>query len=929
MRNIALLIFFFGITPALAEPVSIGMALLSAGGVAATFGVSYLTGLAITVALSYAARGLAPDMDDFDNAEVGYMTSGTAAAADHQIIYGRQRVGGIIVYKETTPQNTPPQSGDNKELHVIIALAGHEVEEIEAIYANDEELTFQSTLSNTLSAVTAPEKYARQTHFETRRGSGGTTNQVEVEDQPTTIFAAAFNGTADQAASNELDGSSQNKWTPDHRLQGVAYLYVKLVYIADSFPNGEPNITAVVKGKKVYDPRDSSQSATNPNTWTYSDNVALCLRDYLESDYGVNADYDEVDEDTFSVAASVCDETVALADSSAVTEYTTSAGQEKKYALNAAFTTGTEPQKIIDNMVKSMAGALWYSQGKFQCKAGKYTAPVMELNEDDLRGNLRIETRRSRREGFNAVRGTFRGPETNWIKTDYPSIESSSFISTDGGEKVVSGLDLPYTPTNTMAQRIAKVLLYRNREQLVISASFGLRAFQLQVGDNVMITNTRAGWTQKTFEVVGWNFEPDIDNQNMNVNLVLSEIQSTVFDWNADESAFESNNTLLESAFFVPKLSLELSFLTRTINEHVITVLQAKTDVRTNPLVASPSYVESVIAQFRRVSDTAETDDAVGNYINMGRGESGVFEAIDVENGDYEVRVQAVNGFGTRGVYTLGSVNVQAGIESPEDVSEIGANVSGGFTTLEWPPVPNLDLSYYKIRHAAETSGAYYADATDSVIKVARPATSVVVPARSGSYMIRAYDKLGIPSENFTTTVVTDSQLEPFTNTTTVTEHTGGFNGTKTGCSQTGNELRITNYSSQPSTATYTFQNGIDLGATQGVTRVRATGVVKTSRFATSSSWDSVVPAGGGTFDTLSGLWDNLTLNPQEPDTNILFYIRHSNDAISGSPTWSDWKPFKSGDFSGRSFQFKIELKSTADNVTPSVSELSAKVEFN
>ena len=50
----------------------------------------------------------------------GYNVSGISSAADHQIIYGQTRVGGVIVFKDVTD--------NNKFLHVVYALAGHECE---------------------------------------------------------------------------------------------------------------------------------------------------------------------------------------------------------------------------------------------------------------------------------------------------------------------------------------------------------------------------------------------------------------------------------------------------------------------------------------------------------------------------------------------------------------------------------------------------------------------------------------------------------------------------------------------------------------------------------------------------------------------------------------------------------------------------------
>ena len=77
----------------------------------------------------------------------GYNVSGISSAADHQIIYGQTRVGGVIVFKDVTD--------NNKFLHVVYALAGHECEEISKVYLNNEELTINSSTN----FVTAPSKY--------------------------------------------------------------------------------------------------------------------------------------------------------------------------------------------------------------------------------------------------------------------------------------------------------------------------------------------------------------------------------------------------------------------------------------------------------------------------------------------------------------------------------------------------------------------------------------------------------------------------------------------------------------------------------------------------------------------------------------------------------------------------------------------------
>jgi len=117
-----------------------------------------------------------------------------------------------------------------------------------------------------------------------------------------------------------------------------------------------------------------------------------------------------------------------------------------------------------------------------------------------------VNTRHSRRDNFNTIRGTFRGDETDWQLTDYPEVTNAAFLSADNGQESVADIELPFTDNSIEARRIARIMLERNRQQLTVGASFGLRAFQVQVGDVVQLSLTRFGWSQKEFEVVGWTF---------------------------------------------------------------------------------------------------------------------------------------------------------------------------------------------------------------------------------------------------------------------------------------------------------------------------------------------------------------------------------------------------------------------------------------
>ena len=265
-------------------------------------------------------------------------------------------------------------------------------------------------------------------------------------------------GSPDQAADTFLADESAH-WTTEHRLRGIAYMYVRLAFDADVFPNGIPEITATISGKKVYDPRTS--------TTAWSDNPALCLRDYLTSSYGIAEDTANIDDALVIAAANVCDQT------------NTDAGTTR-YTCNGSFTTASTPYDMINGILTSMDGSLWYAQGSWRMKPAYWTAPVLDLNEDDLRSSVSVSTRHSRRNNFNTVKGTFRGEESNWQTTDYPQVTNLAFLNADGGQESVADVDLPFTDNSIEARRIARISLERNRQQLTVNASFGLKTLQVQ-----------------------------------------------------------------------------------------------------------------------------------------------------------------------------------------------------------------------------------------------------------------------------------------------------------------------------------------------------------------------------------------------------------------------------------------------------------------
>ncbi len=851
---------------------------VGATGIAAT-AITVATYVGVSLVTSYAMKALAPKPPELsafggDTSSRGLLVNQKDPASPHDFVYGQTRKGGVITYYETT-------GAKNKYLHQIIALAGHEVEEIGDIYINDEVVTLD--------------------------GSGFVTS----DPWDSKIRIKKNLGTDGQAADPDLLSES-NQIDASFRGRGIAYLYVRYEYDQDVFTNGLPLITAVVKGKKVFDPRTS--------TTAYSNNAALCVRDYITSAYGLSDS--DIDDTAFSAAANICDENVSLS----------GGGTQKRYTINGITRSDINYGDVLDDMMTACAGTLFWGAGNWKLTVGDYVAPTKTLTLDDLRGPISLSTRVNLRDQFNVVQGTFNDKDSRWIVTDYPSIRGATFVAEDGGQEQTLDLALPFTTDSAEAQRLAKLTLYRGREQMTFTADFGLNAFDVEVGEIIALTNPRYGWTEKEFEVVGWSFGAGNDGA-LTVSLTLRETSEAAFDWNAEETALIQNNTNLPSPFTAASVGLSVGTELRVANQQVVGALLI--DVTS----ASP-FADRFEVQYKRSTDTT--------YTMAGQAAGNRFEAIGVSDGLYDIRARAVSVLGVRGPFnTITNFYASLFEQVPEDVTNFSANVVGNTLHLSWTPVGDLDLSHYKVRYSNATSGAVYSNAIDLVPKIARPANTATVPARTGTYFIKAVDKLGNLSAS-PASIVIDTNVADIDNLNVVetSNQHPDFTGAKSDVVLTsdgvGNYITLDTstqfdsvtgdfddqvgffdgggaQSSIAASGTYDFDNYIDLGQ-KYVSRVQADLTLDFLDYV--NTFDSA----GGLFDSREGNFDG---DPSQYDTvSAKVQLSYTDDDPAGTPTWTAYRDFTVGDVAARALRFRAVLETQEQNNSPAVRELSVEVDM-
>ena len=720
-------------------------------------------------------------------------------------------------------------------------------------------------------------------------------------------------GSDTQVADTDLV-SEVPKWTTAHRLQGIAYLYVRLKYDADAFPSGIPNISAEIKGKKILDFRNGSTA--------FSSNPALCLHDYLtDTRFGLGVPSTQIDTTSFTTVANICDEDISLAGS----------GTENRYEAHGIVYSNVSPMTAINELVGSMLGVLSYSNGKFHLAGGKFVSPSITLDEDDFTGGISVQTKQSRRNLFNTAKGVFTSPSSDWQASDYPMVTSNTFVAEDNGETIFGNIDLPFTTSPTMAQRIAKVALFKNRQQMVLQAPMKLSAFKLQVGDTVTINNTRLGFSSKIFQVADWGF---VSNENeTGINVVLQETSSSVFDWDAEESEFISDNTTLPSAETVVTPSLAVSDIMRAYSGIVSTILLVKA-------TSGSGTTNEIEVEYRNTSTDTE-------YTTLGKaktvGGSAKFELVNAEDGmTYEVRARAVNAFNVYSSFASAIHEVVGKTEPPADVLDFSVNIVNNLAVCSWTANEELDLSHYIIRHTPVTSSPLYHGATIVANYISMATNQISVPAQTGTYMIKAVDVIGLTSETSAKKAVIRNQIADNFNVVASTTQSTGFAGTKTDTEVVtrdgDNFLQITlgelfdDHSGNFDDGVGNFDDGGEVasnldGFYEFSTNPIDLGAIYNSQVTTSMTSTRFNP--NSLFDTFEGLFDEQEGNfdgnyTEQDDVTAKIQISTSND----NSTYTDFSDYILGNYKARYIKLRVKMTTTNADSTPAISALSATIDM-
>ncbi len=873
-----------------------------------------------------------PDTPSMDNVAEqnakGVLLNKQSAQGPIPIVYGKRKVGGTLAFLETS-------GTDNEYLYMVIALCEGGVESCEKIYVDDKQVTWSGALTHGTERTVASGDFYK--------------------DDESKITVTWYDGRDDQTYNTTVGALSS--WTSNHRLRGVSYLALKFKWSEDCFM-GIPAVHAEIKGRKVYNANldgtktggSGSHREDTASTWEWSDNPVWCTLDYMRNSrfgLGIANTYFDGDYADWQTASDVCDADVTPYGSASAIDL-----------LDMNYVVDTK-KKCIENlkeMVSGFRGYLNYANGEYKVVAESTGSASVSLTEDNILGGIKVSSL-NKNSRYNRVIVTFVNPDKNYQSDEaqWPPIDDSGLTSADqhatmktadGGFLMEGRFDYPSITSPYQAQEIAEVICRRSRNNMNVSLRCDATGMDLMVGELVNVTHATPSFSAKTFRVQGMQI-----NEDLTVELQLTEYQASYYTWTAQAQAPTIPDTTLPNPFSVTAPA------SVTLTDELIEYSDGVVLTRLNILVGAST---DKFVQYYQI-ETKKTSESDYKVIAKGSATVLNYHQLNVVDGiEYSVRVKAINSMGVSSGYTTATRTIVGATDTPADVDELSVSMVGSNQMqLSWEPVADLDVSYYSIRYQDVASGASWASSTNLTQVVRRKSNNVTINARTGAFLIKAVDKLGNESDNEKIVYSNISGLEHFTTVATYNEETASavtgqtWNGTFDGNCVKGMDSNDNDVATLDTITLFDSTVGnfdspsgnFDLGGTDATSNptyyqanIESSGLYTGS---TEVSLDAVYDAtfqstidmiandlydlfdsgrGASVFDDAQGPFDGSA----GTKCNAYLQVGSSESSLGAISTYSNIS--QQSTIKGRYFKFRLKLTSDDNKVRPEVSKMQIKL---
>lgn len=860
---------------ALVGVIQAGIAIVQAAQVTIGMVIGFaakLVGFVMSVASMFSSKPKKPTPASFTREAQQRQQLIRSSIEPHRWIYGTARVSGIVAYGTS--------SGEGKKyLHFVVPVAGHQVAGIDDVWINEYRITNDQLDAN---------------------------GNVIAGDLSGLVRIKKYLGLVDQAADPDLMAQAPNsEWTSAHRLRNRAYIYLRAEFNDEKFRGGISDVSALVRGRIVYDPRTG--------TSTFSDTAALCILDYIRSRPGLILSDDEWDPAWWSDEADYGEELVTIK-----ADGTT----QKRYRINGSFTLDQMPMDVLEDLQNACGGAVIDRNGKYYLYQARYDIPTGDITDEHVTGAIRVKWAPSIRELFNGVRGIYIDPDKAWQPGDFPIVRNETYLAEDSGHEEITDIDFVFVNDAYQAQRLAKITLESHRQGITVTGKFRFEVAKYAVMEVVRLTLVHHGFQSKEFRIIKSTL-----NDDLSVDLILREESPAIYEWNYGEAT--TVDPAPNSSLYLPTSVLPPAWL--SVSEELY-------ETRSGAGVKTKAVVTWGVAEdpYIRYYEIYYKPNGTATWLFGGVSRGTRYDLEDLAPGAYDIRVRSINLLDFASTYQEATKTLNGLLDPPEAPQGVSIQSISSLAVLRWTQVADLDVRIggrVEVRHSPLPSGATWENSTSIAEAVSGRETMAIVPLKAGTYLLKSVDSSGIYS-TASSSVTTDGAVAvTFTDAATPLQEDSTFPGTKTNCAVNTGLLELTGaalwddipdldavtefidgYGGQSLTGTYVFATTVDLTT---VKRVQLRSHIK------------------ATVINTADLIDSRTLPIDEwPDFDgsvgargdVVVYARTTPDNPAGSPTWSAWSRCDVSEVSARGIQFKAELTVEDKTNNIQISELRAYV---
>jgi hypothetical protein len=430
------------------------------------------------------------------------------------IVYGRRKVGGIVVDKNVTDGDiefniagvTITVTGGDKNalLHLLVVFSHGECESIDEFQFNGKPSTDPQF-----------QKKGGGTWFDIETRLGGVDNDVAVDGV----------------------GRLNNFSTVNSKYEGLCFALITLQQDKDQTVwRGIPEITAIIRGKRCFDWRTT--------TTQYTENAAVHLVDYMKSPiYGKSINDVDINYPYFT----------AVADSSDIVEETNTIETLQSYYdrelneylnLPPVITTETfvrftnnniidTQRTIFENMQElsnAFRGYFPEPDGRIAIGSEDVATSVFSFDGDNIIGKITRSTT-SRNERFNRVIVKFANRLNDYESDEvyYPKADSqlyADWLLADNNIPLETTITADWCVYKAEAIQLAEVAVKVSRNSDQVNFLATLEAAELDIGDVIDITDVNRGWVNVEFRISELSFN---DDGTVGIGALLHN--NTVYPW--------------------------------------------------------------------------------------------------------------------------------------------------------------------------------------------------------------------------------------------------------------------------------------------------------------------------------------------------------------------------------------------------------------